>query len=179
MKEQLTSQVFSLLSLILIPFIPNSTLRYIAVVLASISLVAYLVYHNTPTRQVDRLDAAAKEVNTLFETGLKLTEYDPHIGTGALADYIQAELRGVDPAFTTLSMRPMSWKGYAYRLRAITSSIEEWRRELEELRSSILLALECARQQRKEQSPASSSAVHEQAPDERPAVFERMSFRTG
>jgi hypothetical protein len=58
----------------------------------------------------------------------------------------------------------MSWKGYAYRLRAIVTSIEECRRELEELRSSILvsyklegdpeltsqiqLALECARQQR-------------------------------
>jgi hypothetical protein len=115
MKEQLASQVLSLLSLILIPFISNSTLRYIALVLVFISLAAYLVYQNTPTRQVDRVDAAAKEVNTLFEVatgecvadprfvyeaGLKLTVYDPHIGTGALADYIQAELRGVDPAFT-------------------------------------------------------------------------------
>jgi hypothetical protein len=115
MKEHLASQVLSLLSLILIPFIPDSTLRYIAVVLASVSLVAYLVYHNTPTRQVGRLDTAAKEVNALFEmataecvadprfvyeAGLKLTEYDPHIGTGALADCIQAELRGVDPALT-------------------------------------------------------------------------------
>ncbi|KAJ7792255.1 hypothetical protein B0H14DRAFT_2932037 [Mycena olivaceomarginata] len=115
MKEQLASQVFSLLSLILIPFIPDSTLRYIALALVFISIAAYLVYQNTLTRQVGRLDAAAKEVNTLFEaataecvadprfvyeTGLKLTEYDPHIGTGTLADDIQAELRGVDPAFT-------------------------------------------------------------------------------
>jgi hypothetical protein len=115
MQEQLASQILSLLSLILIPFIPNSTLRYLAVVLASLSLVAYLVYHNTPTPQVDRLDADAKEVNTLFEVataecvadprfvyeaGLKLTEYDPRIGTGVLPDHIQAELRGVDSAFT-------------------------------------------------------------------------------
>jgi hypothetical protein len=92
MKE-LTSQVLSLLSVILIPFISNSILRYLAVVLASLSLVAYLVHHNIPTRQVDRLDAAAKEVNALFEAataecvadprfvheaGLKLTEYDPY-----------------------------------------------------------------------------------------------------
>ncbi|KAJ7326241.1 hypothetical protein DFH08DRAFT_885150 [Mycena albidolilacea] len=108
MKEQLASQVFSLLSLILIPFIPNSTLQYIALALVFISIAAYLVYQNTLTCQVGRLDAATKEVNTLFEaataecvadprfvyeTGLKLTEYDPHIGTGTLADYIQAELR--------------------------------------------------------------------------------------
>jgi ABC-type uncharacterized transport system permease subunit len=94
MKEQLTSQVLSLLSLVLIPFIPSSILQYIAVVLTSVSLVAYLVYYNTPTRQVGRFDAAAKEVNTLFEAataecvadprfvyeaGLKLTEYDPRI----------------------------------------------------------------------------------------------------
>ncbi|KAJ7846093.1 hypothetical protein B0H14DRAFT_2773425, partial [Mycena olivaceomarginata] len=77
MKEHLASQVLSLLSLILIPFIPNSTLRYIAVVLASVSLVAYLVYHNTPTRQVGRLDAAAKEVNTLFEAATGECIADP------------------------------------------------------------------------------------------------------
>ncbi|KAJ7792254.1 hypothetical protein B0H14DRAFT_172228 [Mycena olivaceomarginata] len=148
MKEQLTSQVLSLLSLILIPFIPDSTLRYIALVLVFISVAAYLVYQNTPTRQVDRLDAAAKEVNALFEAataecvadpqfvhevGLKLTELN----------YAVSTLRS-----RTLSMRYMSWRDYAYRLRAIVSSIEECRRELEELRSSILLALECARQQR-------------------------------
>ncbi|KAJ7793469.1 hypothetical protein B0H14DRAFT_2926650, partial [Mycena olivaceomarginata] len=145
MKEHLASQVLSLLSLIFIPFIPDSTLRYIAVVLASVSLVAYLVYHNTPTRQVDRLDAAAKEVNALFEaataecvadprfvyeTGLKLTE----------TNYTISTLRS-----RTLSMRPMSWKGCAYRLRAIASSIEECRRKLEELQSSILPNSACAR----------------------------------
>jgi hypothetical protein len=115
MKEHLASQVLSLLSVILIPFIPDSTLRYIALVLVFISLAAYLVYHSTLTRQVGRLDAAAREVNALveaataecvadprfvYEAGLKLTEYDPRIGTGTLTDYIQVELRGVDPAFT-------------------------------------------------------------------------------
>ncbi|KAJ7326231.1 hypothetical protein DFH08DRAFT_1084832 [Mycena albidolilacea] len=190
MKEHLASQVLSLLSLILIPFIPDSTLRYIAVVLASVSLVAYLVYHNTPTCQVDRLDAAAKEVNALFEAataecvadpqfvyeaGLKLTELN----------YAVSTLRS-----RTLSTRSMSWKGYAYRLRVIASSIEQCRRELEELRSSILLALECARQQRYQEDIHRRTATLDsafpgatpftnQGPDERPAVFERMSFRTG
>ncbi|KAJ7326235.1 hypothetical protein DFH08DRAFT_968151 [Mycena albidolilacea] len=190
MKEHLASQVLSLLSLILIPFIPNSTLQYITVVLASVSLVAYLVYHNTPTRQVNRLDGAAKEINTLFEAvtvecvadprfmyeaGLKLTE----------TNYAISTLRS-----RTLSMKPMSWKRYAYHLRAIASSIEECRRELEELRSSILLALECARQQRYQEDIHRRTATLDsafpgatpftnQAPDERPAVFERMSFRTG
>ncbi|KAJ7326237.1 hypothetical protein DFH08DRAFT_335255 [Mycena albidolilacea] len=77
MKEQLTTQVLSLLSLVLIPFIPSSTLQYIAVVLTSISLAVYLAYHNTPTRQVGRLDAATKEVNTLFEVATRECAADP------------------------------------------------------------------------------------------------------
>ncbi|KAJ7789942.1 hypothetical protein B0H14DRAFT_3891502 [Mycena olivaceomarginata] len=128
MKEQLTSQVLSLLSLILIPFIPNSTLRYLAVVLASVSLVAYLSTTTSP-----RANECVADPRFVYEAGLKLTELN----------YAVSTLRS-----RTLSMRSMSWRDYAYRLRAIASSIEECRRELEELRSSVLLALECARQQR-------------------------------
>ncbi|KAJ7792243.1 hypothetical protein B0H14DRAFT_3563994 [Mycena olivaceomarginata] len=148
MKEQLTSQVLSLLSLILIPFIPNSTLRYLAVVLASVSLVAYLVHHNIPARQVSRLDAAAKKVNTLFEVATSECVADPRFVYEAGLKLTELNYAVSTLRSRTLSMRSMSWRDYAYRLRAIASSIEECRRELEELRSSVLLALECARQQR-------------------------------
>ncbi|KAJ7326258.1 hypothetical protein DFH08DRAFT_940957 [Mycena albidolilacea] len=216
MQEQLTSQIISLLSLILIPFIPNSTLRYIAVVLASISLAAYLVYHNAPTHQASRLDAAAKEVNTLFEVataecirdprfvyeaGLKLTEYDPRICTGVLADHIQTKLRGVDSAFT--NPQHEGHRVVHRRMSARTGRV-------------AFVGLACARMR----APAEVSGGHrsedgdsgqrifgrkdriqpaaplpDQPPDERPSVFEVcsgkpptastdeypqcMSFRTG
>ncbi|KAF8178118.1 hypothetical protein K438DRAFT_1844589 [Mycena galopus ATCC 62051] len=47
-----------------------------------------------------------------------------------------------------INMKYTPWKVYPNYLRAIASSIKECRREIEELRSTILLALECARQQR-------------------------------
>ncbi|KAJ7793460.1 hypothetical protein B0H14DRAFT_2926610 [Mycena olivaceomarginata] len=140
MKEHLASQVFSLLSLILIPFIPNSILRYIALVLVFVSLAAYFVYQNTPTRQVDRLDAAAKEVNTLFEAVTVECVADPRFVHGAGLTLTETNYAISTLRSRTLSMRPLSWKGYAYRLRAIASSIEECRRKLEELRSSILVS---------------------------------------
>ncbi|KAJ7789935.1 hypothetical protein B0H14DRAFT_3891499 [Mycena olivaceomarginata] len=192
MKEQLISQILSLLSLVLIPFISSasSTLQYIAVVLTStISLAAYLAYYNTPTRQVGRLDAAAKEVNALFKVATGECVADPRF-------VYEAGLRLSEMNYTvstlrlrTIGMKYMSWKGYAHHLRAIVSPIKECRRELEELRSSVLLALECARQQRYREdinrrtatldSAFSGAPLPDQPPDKRPAVFECMSFRTG
>ncbi|KAJ7792238.1 hypothetical protein B0H14DRAFT_3890067, partial [Mycena olivaceomarginata] len=148
MKEQLTSQILSLLSLVLIPFIPSSTLQYIAVVLTSISLAVYLAYYNTPTRQVGRLDAAAKEVNALFEVATGECVADPRFVYKAGLRLSEMNYTVSTLRLRTIGMKYMSWKGYAHHLRAIASPIEECRRELEELRSSVLLALECARQQR-------------------------------
>ncbi|KAJ7789937.1 hypothetical protein B0H14DRAFT_2626634 [Mycena olivaceomarginata] len=107
-------------SLVLIPFIPSSILQYIAVCTYLHLSCCVPGLPQPPTRQIGRLDAAAK----MKLRGIGLCAYE-HIG-----------------------MKYMSWKGYAHHLRAIASSIEECRRELEELRSSVLLALECARQQR-------------------------------
>ncbi|KAJ7789928.1 hypothetical protein B0H14DRAFT_3571693 [Mycena olivaceomarginata] len=148
MNEQLTSQIVSLLSLLLIPFIPSSILQYIAVVLTSISLTVYLAYHSTPTRQVGRLDAAAKEVKALFEVATGECVADPRFVYEAGLKLSEMNYAVSTLRLRTIGMKYMSWKGYAHHLRAIASSIEECRRELEELHSSVLLALECARQQR-------------------------------
>ncbi|KAJ7905118.1 hypothetical protein B0H13DRAFT_2334203 [Mycena leptocephala] len=147
MKE-ITSQILSLVSVVVIPFIPNDSLRSVALVLAPLFFAAYLAYHNTPNRQVARLDASMKDINALFEmtvhecgrdprfvyeAGLKLTEIN----------YAVSALRT-----RSISMKYISWKMYPYHLKGIASSIERCRREMEELRSSILLALEYARQQK-------------------------------
>ncbi|KAJ7326266.1 hypothetical protein DFH08DRAFT_816618 [Mycena albidolilacea] len=154
---------------VLIPFIPSSILQYIAVVLTSISLAVYLAYHSTPTRQVGRLDAAAKEVKALFEVATGECVADPRFVYEAGLKLSEMNYAVSTLRLRTIGMKYMSWKGYAHHLRAIASSIEECWRELEELRSSVL-----HRDNRKDRiQPA--APLPDQPPDERPAVFEVCS----
>jgi hypothetical protein len=76
MKE-ITSQVLSLVSVVVIPFIPNDSLRSVILVLTPLFFAAYLAYHNTPNRQVARLDASIKDINALFETAVNECGRDP------------------------------------------------------------------------------------------------------
>ncbi|KAF7342067.1 hypothetical protein MVEN_01794000 [Mycena venus] len=147
MKE-VTSQLLSLASMVLIPFIPNDTLRYIMIVFAPLSFAGHLAYHNTPDRRVARLDVCVKELNALFDTAAKECARDPRFmyeGGLKLAEtnYAMSTLRS-----RAISIQYIPWKIYPYHLRAIMSSIEECRRKMEELQTLILLALEFARQQK-------------------------------
>jgi hypothetical protein len=88
--KDILSKVLSLASVALIPFIPDNTTRYAALVLVLLSATSYLVSHNSPASQVARLDASIEEIVALlnvaahecagdprftFEAGLKLEEW--------------------------------------------------------------------------------------------------------
>ncbi|KAF7366429.1 hypothetical protein MSAN_00899800 [Mycena sanguinolenta] len=146
MKDN-TSQLLSLFSIAVIPFIPNNSLRYITVISTVLTLAAYLVYTNTPNRQVGWLDASVKELNALFDQAANECIRDPRFVYEA-----GLKLSEINYELSTLRSRVMSmgytpWRPYLYHLRAIASSIQECRLEIEELRSSVLFALERARQQ--------------------------------
>ncbi|KAJ7031561.1 hypothetical protein C8F04DRAFT_1109746 [Mycena alexandri] len=145
--EDITYQGLSFASMVLVPFIPNVILRYIMLAFAPLLFVARLVHHNMPHRQVERLGSSVEDVVQLFskavdecardprflcETGLKLTEIN----------YALSTLRA-----RTISLEYIAWKAYPYHLIAIGSGIDGCRRDMENLRSSILLAVERARQQ--------------------------------
>ncbi|KAJ7165057.1 hypothetical protein C8R46DRAFT_1220196 [Mycena filopes] len=143
----LTSQVLSLASMILIPFIPNDILRDIMLVLAPLFLTAHLVHQNTPLRWVETLEVSAADMNSLwgmaedecsrdplfvYKTGLKLTEIGLALST----------LRT-----RTFDMKRTPWTECPYQIITITRAINECRRDMDDLRSSILLALEISRQE--------------------------------
>ncbi|KAJ7481728.1 hypothetical protein FB451DRAFT_1236969 [Mycena latifolia] len=146
--KDIFSQASSLASMMLIPFIPNYIMRYLALVLASLLSAAYLASHTGPTSQVawlaesikktdESLSMANKECITdpqfLFEAGLKLTEMKYAVST------LHTKV---------ISMKYVAWTKYAHRLGRLSLSINECRREIKDLQASILLALECARQQK-------------------------------
>ncbi|KAJ6481822.1 hypothetical protein C8R45DRAFT_1215634 [Mycena sanguinolenta] len=147
MKDN-TSQLISLLCIAIIPFIPNNILRLFTLIFTVLTLAAYLVYDNTPSRQVTRLDASANEINALFDTAASECTRDPRFMHQA-----GLKLSEINYTVSTLRSRAMSmehtpWRAYLYHLVATVSSIKECRRDIEELRSSVLFALERARQQR-------------------------------
>ncbi|KAJ6588548.1 hypothetical protein B0H19DRAFT_1367136 [Mycena capillaripes] len=146
--EQTTSQVLSLIYMVLIPFIPNDSLRYVMLVLAPFSFVVYLVYHNTPSRQVARLDASVKEINALVETAMKECKRDPRFVYETELKLIETKYNVSTLRTRAIGMKYISWNVYPYHLKGIASSIEQCRREMEDSHSSILLALELARQQK-------------------------------
>jgi hypothetical protein len=88
--KDILSKVLSLASVVFIPFIPDNTTRYVALVIVSFSAASYLVSHNSPSNQIARLDASMQDIAALlnmaaqectgdprftFEAGLKLEEW--------------------------------------------------------------------------------------------------------
>ncbi|KAJ7701849.1 hypothetical protein B0H17DRAFT_1195062 [Mycena rosella] len=144
--EDILSQFLSLASVVFIPFIPNNTMRYLALTLVSLFSGTYLVCHNSPDYLVTRLAESLQELDELlstatnectrdprfvFEAGLKLTELK----------YVVSNLRT-----RAITAKCVAWKEYLHHLGRLALSIHEARREIANLRALVMLALECARQ---------------------------------
>ncbi|KAJ7291001.1 hypothetical protein C8J57DRAFT_1704712 [Mycena rebaudengoi] len=112
-----------------------------------LSLGGYALFTNNLSSQAARCETVMQEIEALFiivtkecardlrfitEVGLKLT----------LAKQSMSELR-----MRMLLTSETTWKAYPFHLRIVLLSIAECRRNLGELRSSMQVALERARQQ--------------------------------
>ncbi|KAJ7507365.1 hypothetical protein B0H11DRAFT_201579 [Mycena galericulata] len=139
------------------------------------SFTAHIVYHNSATCQVDRLETSVKKIEEVFdmavnectrdprfvyEAGLKLTE----------TKYVVSSLRT-----RTIDAKGIAWKKYPHHLRGLALSIKECRRDLEDLRASISLALESARRQKfKEDYGQRKATIDQSFPDDANQGFTRM-----
>ncbi|KAJ7031551.1 hypothetical protein C8F04DRAFT_1262662 [Mycena alexandri] len=145
--KDITSQILYFASVVLIPFIPNDILRSIMFALVPLVFTACLVHHNTPHRWVERLDASMKEVNDHWKKAIEDCARDPrfiHETNLKLSEikYALSTLRT-----RTISMQFIPWRIYPYYIITIGWAINRCRRDMERVRSSILLALERGRQQ--------------------------------
>jgi hypothetical protein len=75
--NEITSQVLSMGLVTLTAFIPNDTLLYIGLVVASLAISAYLVHHSTPCAQLKKLEAYLKGTEALFGVVMKECASDP------------------------------------------------------------------------------------------------------
>ncbi|KAJ7120966.1 hypothetical protein C8R44DRAFT_877281 [Mycena epipterygia] len=148
MDNKFLSQILSLVSVVLIPFIPNNTLRYIALVIGPFSFFAYLVYHNIPSTQLAGLDTTIKELDKLLSIAVNECARNPRFIYEAGLKLAETKLAVSDLRTRIMSMKFITLKTYPYHLRRILHSIDECRRDIKGLRASISLALELARQQK-------------------------------
>ncbi|KAJ7701843.1 hypothetical protein B0H17DRAFT_1128066 [Mycena rosella] len=149
--KDILSQVLSLVSVVLIPFIPNNTMRYIALVIVSVVSATYLVRQNSPTCLVARLVASIKEMDALLETAVNECTRDPRFIFEVGLKLAELKYAASNLHTRALSTKYVAWKEYAYHLGSLALSIIECRREMINLRASITLALEFARQQKLEE----------------------------
>ncbi|KAJ7777939.1 hypothetical protein DFH07DRAFT_1056294 [Mycena maculata] len=135
-----------LVSAVLIPFIPNSILRYATLVVAMVAFVGHFVYHNSPTCQVDTLETSIKNIEVLFDMAVNECAKDPWFVYEASLKLAQSKYSASSLRTRTIGTKDISWKMYPHHMRGLALSIKECRREMKDFRSSILLGLEAARQ---------------------------------
>ncbi|KAJ7481729.1 hypothetical protein FB451DRAFT_136094 [Mycena latifolia] len=149
--KDILSQVLSLVYLVLVPFIPNNIMRYTALVLVSLLSAAYLANHNSPTCQIVRLAASIKEIDTLLAMAMNECTTDPRFLFEARWKLTELKYAVSNLNTRLISTKYIAWTKYAHHLGRLSLSIHECRREIDDLRAVILLALECARQQQFEE----------------------------
>ncbi|KAJ7701847.1 hypothetical protein B0H17DRAFT_167045 [Mycena rosella] len=147
MNLEIFSQSLSLISVVLMPFIPNAIMRYISMIVASVCFAVHLAFHNSPTCLVTRLAASMEELLELFSTAVIEC-------TRALQFIYRTELELTELKYAVSNLRTrainakkVSWKVYPYHVGCLVVSIIECQHDIIDLRASIMLAIESARQQ--------------------------------
>ncbi|KAJ7628618.1 hypothetical protein FB45DRAFT_1059345 [Roridomyces roridus] len=137
--------VLPLASAAFIPFIPNDVLRNTALAIAVLTLVGHLLHRTSPKRQIDALDKVVQNVEEIFDMATKECSTDPrfiHTTGLKLAEikYAVSSLRT-----KTIDGENISWKEYYQYRRGLARLVKQCRGELQDLQSSMLITLECAR----------------------------------
>ncbi|KAJ7701852.1 hypothetical protein B0H17DRAFT_1128071 [Mycena rosella] len=141
------SQHLTLTLTVLIQLIPNNTMRYIALVFASLSFAIYLILHKSPTCQVAGLDISIKHTEELFRTAVDECTRDPRFIFEAGLKLTEAKYVISSLHTKTINTKYGTWRMYPYHLTRLVLSIRKCQQEMKALWSAIVLELECARQE--------------------------------
>ncbi|KAJ7177861.1 hypothetical protein C8R46DRAFT_665788 [Mycena filopes] len=136
-----TSQVISLASVLLISFIPNDILRDIMFALAPLAYVVHLVHENTPNRRFERLEVSATDLKTLLATAVAECFRDPLFVHEMSLELAEVNLKLSTLRAKAISRKDISWKECPYHLITIIRAIDECQRDMDDLRSSILVSV--------------------------------------
>ncbi|KAJ7291024.1 hypothetical protein C8J57DRAFT_1211556 [Mycena rebaudengoi] len=136
--NEITSQVLSMGLVTLTAFIPNDTLLYIGLVVASLAISAYLVHHSTPCAQLKKLEAYLKGTEALFGVVMKECASDPRFIAEEGLRLATAKLSVSVLRTRLMATDNIAWKEYPSYLKNLLFSIEECRKDVGQLQSSML-----------------------------------------
>ncbi|KAJ7290974.1 hypothetical protein C8J57DRAFT_1491492 [Mycena rebaudengoi] len=145
--DNLLSQLLPFALIALTTFIPNDSLRYIALGSTLLSLGGYAVFANSLSSQAARCETLMQEIEALFISVTKECARDLRFITEVGLQFTLAKQSLSDVRMRMLLTSNITWRAYPLHLRIILLSITECRRNFGELRSSMQVALERARQQ--------------------------------
>ncbi|KAJ7242120.1 hypothetical protein C8J57DRAFT_1244350 [Mycena rebaudengoi] len=142
--DNFPSQLLSFALIALTTFIPTDSLRYIALGSTLLSLVGYAVFINNLSSQAAQCETYMKEIEALFTTVTNECVREPVLYNGGwiTVDISLSELR-----MRMLLTSEIAWRAYPLHLKIILLFIAECRQNFKELRSSMQVTLERARQQ--------------------------------
>ncbi|KAJ7291019.1 hypothetical protein C8J57DRAFT_1491538 [Mycena rebaudengoi] len=145
--DNLSSQLLSLALIALTTFIPNKPFRYIVLASTLLFLGGYAVFANSLSSQAARCETFMQEIEELFITVTKECARDLRFITEVGLQLTLAKQSLSELHMRMLLTSKITWRAYPLHLRIVLLSITECRRNFEELRSSMQVALERARQQ--------------------------------
>ncbi|KAJ7290950.1 hypothetical protein C8J57DRAFT_1704687 [Mycena rebaudengoi] len=145
--DNLHSQLLSFALIAFTTFIPNDSLRYVVLGSTLLSLVGYAVFDNNPSSQAARCEIIMQEIEALFITVTKECARDLRFIMEVGLQLTLAKRSLSELHMRMLLTSEITWRAYPFHLRIVLLSITECQRNFEELRSSMQVALERARQQ--------------------------------
>ncbi|KAJ7290960.1 hypothetical protein C8J57DRAFT_1457983 [Mycena rebaudengoi] len=150
--DNLLSQLLSFALIALTTFIPNDSLRYIALGSTLLSLVGYTVFANNLSSQAARCETVMQEIEALFITVTKECARDLRFITEVGLKLTLAKQSLSDVRMRMLLASETTWRAYPLHLRIVLLSITECRRNFGELRSSMQRAFQVALERARKQA---------------------------
>ncbi|KAJ6591139.1 hypothetical protein DFH09DRAFT_1138714 [Mycena vulgaris] len=142
--NEILSQGFSLVAFALISFIPDVVWRYTAILLATLSLAAYFVHRHLPSSYLDRCEASLNDIDERLTKAVKECVGDPRFVAEAALRVTMLE--HAISVLKIMNLKNTTWKQYPRHVRSLWREVFECQREMKELRTAILSALESALQ---------------------------------
>ncbi|KAF7342076.1 hypothetical protein MVEN_01794900 [Mycena venus] len=143
--------IFQLLPLVLTPLaalVPNGIQRWIILAFAVLYFAGFIVLPNLPGTRLKKLEKCIGETVKIHATAIRELDNYPHFVTDTSLRVARIKLSESILRTRMLGGRNIAWKKYAQHLRDLSFHISECQRDVQEIRTSILMALECDRQRR-------------------------------
>ncbi|KAF7342069.1 hypothetical protein MVEN_01794200 [Mycena venus] len=150
-KNKMPDLLVQLLPLALTPLaalVPNGIQRCVILAFAALYFGGFVVLPNLPSVRFKKLEQFIDETVKIHATAIRELDKNPRFVTESSLRVAQIQLSESILRTRILSCKDIAWKKYVQHLRSLSMQIGVCHRDVKEIRTSLLMALECNRQRR-------------------------------